>query len=131
MRRQLVGKDRDENEVVDAEDDFEDNKGDEADPDIWICEEFHGQWPLWERVQTQKTPDRISEAKTRRVEKNKKSRGWLCVTQASPVRCRLPSLLSPSSGIGRNDPTHKSILVEADLADFRRIEKLFLLSVAP
>jgi hypothetical protein len=57
MRRQLVGEDRDENEVVDAEDDFEDDKGNEADPDIWICEEFHGQGPLWERARTQKAPD--------------------------------------------------------------------------
>ena len=41
MRGQLVGQDCDEDEVVDAEHDFEDDKGDEAGPDGWIREEFH------------------------------------------------------------------------------------------
>ncbi|CUX52098.1 hypothetical protein AGR13a_Lc110331 [Agrobacterium genomosp. 13 str. CFBP 6927] len=57
VRRQLVGEDRNEDEVVDAEDNFEDDKSNEADPDVRICEEFHGQGPLWERVRTRKAPD--------------------------------------------------------------------------
>ncbi|MNT01829.1 hypothetical protein D3C72_1363130 [compost metagenome] len=110
VRRQLVGKDRDENEIVDAEDDFENDKGDEADPDVRICEEFHVQEPLWEWVQTRKAPDCTSEAGSRRVEENKKIRGWLRIARASLVRCRLLSVLSPSSGIGLIYPTVSKFL---------------------
>ncbi|MEI9431471.1 hypothetical protein [Mesorhizobium sp. Cs1299R1N3] len=42
MRRKLVGEDCDEDEIVDAEDDFQNDKGCEADPEVWICKEFHG-----------------------------------------------------------------------------------------
>lgn len=114
VRRQLVGKDRDEDEIVDAEHDFENDKGDEADPYIRICEEFHVQEPLWEWVQTRKAPDRPSEAESRCFEKNKNIRGWRRVLRASLVRCRLLSVLSPSSGIGRIYPTISQFLCRSN-----------------
>ena len=41
LLRQLSGEDRDEDDVVDAENDLEHRQRDEADPDLWVGEPFH------------------------------------------------------------------------------------------
>jgi len=41
MRRQLVGENRDEHQVVDAQDDFQDDQGQQAQPGRWISHPFH------------------------------------------------------------------------------------------
>src|SRR5690606_41301101 len=56
MRWQLVREDRNKDEVVDAENDLEDDKGPKTDPDIRIRKKFHDDSYKFSRAAERKRP---------------------------------------------------------------------------